>query len=59
MLLTARSAPGNKQGNMQVSKVKLSLASAKPVYYYSVYPETLQPTTANQPSNQPTNQPTA
>ena len=27
---------------MQVSELKLSLASARPVYYYSVYPETLQ-----------------
>ena len=27
---------------MQVSELKLSLASARPVYHYSVYPETLQ-----------------
>ena len=30
------------KADIQLSKLKLSLASARPVYYYSVYPETLQ-----------------
>ena len=30
------------KANMQLSELKLPLASARPVYYYSVYPETLQ-----------------
>ena len=30
------------KANMKVSELKLLLASARPVYYYSVYPDTLQ-----------------